>query len=360
MSTKGYNQFSIRSTRSNRRKRKTFPRLLIFAVLAGAAYFFFFKDQKKEQARRAENKPAGHELSESQSATAAELKNSGDDAKSAGNSSAGKVSRPEKAENKSAVSRELHQKLIKLYSEAKNCLNSGEYEKVLVLTRKIMDAVPETSRAWSQAANLLGEANAKILFSDYRSKNKVIYTVVPGDSLDKIVKKFCTTLEALQSANNLPKTSSTIRVGQNLVVYKGFWKIIIKKSLFRLYLYNSGELFKVYRIATGKGNKTPEGAFVIASKIKNPEWTFNGVKYPYGSPQNVLGTRWMRLRPAAVNPNKNLSGYGIHGTWQPESIGKMASNGCIRMKNSDVEELFAIIPKYTNPDGNLVPVIIEK
>jgi lipoprotein-anchoring transpeptidase ErfK/SrfK len=36
-------------------------------------------------------------------------------------------------------------------------------------------------------------------------------------------------------------------------------------------------------------------------------------------------------------------GYGIHGTNAPASIGHNASHGCIRMRNRDVEELFAMV-----------------
>jgi L,D-transpeptidase ErfK/SrfK len=39
--------------------------------------------------------------------------------------------------------------------------------------------------------------------------------------------------------------------------------------------------------------------------------------------------------------------YGIHGTNNPPSIGTAASNGCIRMFNKDVEELFNKIPVNT-------------
>ena len=38
-----------------------------------------------------------------------------------------------------------------------------------------------------------------------------------------------------------------------------------------------------------------------------------------------------------------MKGYGIHGTNAPGSIGKAASHGCIRMRNRDVEELFAMV-----------------
>jgi lipoprotein-anchoring transpeptidase ErfK/SrfK len=49
---------------------------------------------------------------------------------------------------------------------------------------------------------------------------------------------------------------------------------------------------------------------------------------------NPLGTRWMGL---------TAKGYGIHGTNAPKSIGKAASHGCIRVRASDLEELFDLV-----------------
>ena len=43
----------------------------------------------------------------------------------------------------------------------------------------------------------------------------------------------------------------------------------------------------------------------------------------------------------------DASGYGLHGTWEPESIGKQASAGCVRLANNEVEELFLLIPTGT-------------
>jgi lipoprotein-anchoring transpeptidase ErfK/SrfK len=40
----------------------------------------------------------------------------------------------------------------------------------------------------------------------------------------------------------------------------------------------------------------------------------------------------------------NKKHYGIHGTFFPQSIGKMVSHGCIRMYNSDVLELARKVP----------------
>jgi lipoprotein-anchoring transpeptidase ErfK/SrfK len=49
---------------------------------------------------------------------------------------------------------------------------------------------------------------------------------------------------------------------------------------------------------------------------------------------NPVGTRWMGL---------NVKGYGIHGTNAPRSVGHATSHGCIRLRNRDVERLYAML-----------------
>ena len=76
----------------------------------------------------------------------------------------------------------------------------------------------------------------------------------------------------------------------------------------------------------------------MTEKLPNPVWyktTSSGAKetIPPGDPKNELGTRWIGFKPA----------YGIHGTIDPKSIGKAMSNGCVRMHNEDVEELYDLV-----------------
>ncbi|KAB3524827.1 L,D-transpeptidase family protein [Alkaliphilus serpentinus] len=87
------------------------------------------------------------------------------------------------------------------------------------------------------------------------------------------------------------------------------------------------EIIRTYPVAVGKpSTPTPVGDWQIIQITLNP-----------GGP---FGTRWMRL-------NIPWGGYGIHGTDNPASIGTAASNGCIRMYNEDVEELYDIVPLGT-------------
>ena len=52
--------------------------------------------------------------------------------------------------------------------------------------------------------------------------------------------------------------------------------------------------------------------------------------------------------------------YGIHGTNNPESIGGYVSNGCIRMKEKDVEALYDLVEPGTPVDITYNRVVVEK
>jgi hypothetical protein len=75
------------------------------------------------------------------------------------------------------------------------------------------------------------------------------------------------------------------------------------------------------------------GEFKIVNRVTNPTYYHKGQVIGAGK-SNPVGTRWMGL---------SAKGYGIHGTNQPNSIGKAASTGCIRMDKQDLEELFASV-----------------
>jgi lipoprotein-anchoring transpeptidase ErfK/SrfK len=126
-----------------------------------------------------------------------------------------------------------------------------------------------------------------------------------------------------------------IKAGRRLRIWTGKFSVVVDKSLNTLTLKSDDEVLKVYRVATGKDNHTPVGTYKIVNKLVNPVWYKDGKAIPPESPENILGSRWLGF---------DLEGYGIHGTTDPESIGKYVTEGCIRMLNKDVEELYSILP----------------
>jgi len=102
----------------------------------------------------------------------------------------------------------------------------------------------------------------------------------------------------------------------------------------KLALLENGRVVRVYRIAVGKASTpSPTGAFEIVNRVTNPTYYHKGQVIAAGK-GNPVGTRWMGL---------SAKSYGIHGTNQPNSIGKAASTGCIRMDKRDLEELFEMV-----------------
>ncbi len=108
-------------------------------------------------------------------------------------------------------------------------------------------------------------------------------------------------------------------------------RIVINVLKRRLSLYVGGKLFSTYPVAVGNPwTPSPRGEFFITQKAV---WG------------DGFGTRWMRIStPWGI--------YGIHGTNRPWSVGTVASHGCFRMLNRDVEQVYSLVSVGT-------PVTIE-
>lgn len=197
---------------------------------------------------------------------------------------------------------------------------------------------------------LLGQINTELIFAPAAMPEKEEYLVQPGDSLERIAKKFKTTVELIKKSNALE--SAMLHPGDRLLIFNGAFSLAISKSRNELALSVNNRFFKRYRIGTGKFGSTPTGTFVIGEKIEEPAWWRpDGQMIPYGDKENILGTHWMTLTATGTTPA--VRGYGLHGTWAEETIGQQASAGCVRLLNSEVEELFTLLPMGT-------PVVIAE
>jgi lipoprotein-anchoring transpeptidase ErfK/SrfK len=94
---------------------------------------------------------------------------------------------------------------------------------------------------------------------------------------------------------------------------------------------------------------TPKGEWHVEEKTLLPEFRWdesmlksgvrsnNFFQLPPG-PNNPVGIAWIAL---------NKPGIGIHGTSDPDSIGRSASHGCIRLSNWDAFKVYGIVAKGT-------------
>ena len=111
-------------------------------------------------------------------------------------------------------------------------------------------------------------------------------------------------------------------------------QVVISVPDRKLVVMERGAVLRIFVVAVGADiSPSPTGAFEIVTRLTEPTYYHSGVVIPPGE-SNPLGPRWVGL---------NKKGYGIHGTNAPRSIGKAASHGCIRMRNRDIVQFFALV-----------------
>lgn len=175
-----------------------------------------------------------------------------------------------------------------------------------------------------------------------------IYVVQENDRLERIAKEENLTVDwrLLMRVNGIPRPES-IRVGQQLKLIHGPFHAIVHKRSFRLDLLlgeGSQRVFVTsFPVGLGERQSTPIGQFKVRpnSKLIDPAWTNPRTNQHFSSqdPGNPIGEHWIGLQGTEA-ATASLSGYGIHGTIEPDSIGQERSMGCVRMLAADVAVVF--------------------
>jgi lipoprotein-anchoring transpeptidase ErfK/SrfK len=125
---------------------------------------------------------------------------------------------------------------------------------------------------------------------------------------------------------------------------------IVKSEKVLRALAEDGAVMAVYPASIGSEEKpAPSGSHTVRAVAKNPNYTYNpdyafkGVKAKEKfeikpGPNNPVGSTWIDL---------SVESFGIHGTPEPEKVGKAYSQGCVRLTNWDVQELAQMVEKGT-------------
>jgi len=142
-----------------------------------------------------------------------------------------------------------------------------------------------------------------------------------------------------------------------MVSYPGYpvGTLIVDPRKRFLYLIEQTGRARRYGVGVGRAGLAFRGRAIVGRKAEWPRWTptKNMIKrepgkyarFAKGVPgglSNPLGARALYLYR---NGRDTL--YRIHGTTQPSSIGRAVSNGCIRMLNAHVKDLYKRVPRGT-------------
>ena len=143
--------------------------------------------------------------------------------------------------------------------------------------------------------------------------------------------------------------------------------LVIDLSRCKLFFYchdldsNDYTLLKTYSVGLGRkdsvkksGSLTPIGKYLLGSKIAiYKPGTMGYFQDQKTEMVRIFGTRWIPFTEELENCSEHHKGFGLHGSpWILDAngsliedrthIGKYDSDGCIRLNEEDIEELFAI------------------
>lgn len=196
------------------------------------------------------------------------------------------------------------------------------------------------------------------------------YVVQERDTIYTISRKYGLAPDHILWANglshkHLPKTGDRLLIPLRRIppfTPPESTAIVLNLPERMLYLFRDHKLAAYWGVAIGgEQYPTPDGTFHILDKEKDPTWEPPAwlEREPIGpGPENPLGDRWLQITKDMV---------GIHGTNNPDSIGGVASLGCVRLYPEAIRALYDQVsvgtPVYSiyeqvrvgeEPDGTLV------
>jgi len=204
------------------------------------------------------------------------------------------------------------------------------------------------------AKELMAQANDVLIFSPRRFPEdpyQTSYNMQPGDRPVRFSGQFSSTWEFIARVNGI-KDARRLRQGQTLKIIKGPFHAVVGKSTFvmDMYLGSPGEKGSLYvrsfPVGLGRNGSTPTGTWMLQpqGKLKNPKWWGTGDEpmKEADDPTNPLGEFWMGL-VGTDGEAIGKEGFGIHGTIEPDSIGKEMSHGCVRLVHENVERVYEML-----------------
>lgn len=183
------------------------------------------------------------------------------------------------------------------------------------------------------------------------------YVIESGETLTQIERKLGLKVpwEVLKRINRIENTRK-IRAGTRIKILRGPFHAVVDKGEFAMDLYahrpGLGRAF-VKRVPVGLGEhgSTPAGSWRVArgKKLRRQPWhpppsSPHDETILWGHPDYPLGKDglWIGLKGTGKQ-TRSLSGYGIHGTSDPGSVGKAESLGCIRLRDEDIRLVFGLL-----------------
>ncbi|QDT30779.1 L,D-transpeptidase family protein [Thalassoglobus polymorphus] len=219
------------------------------------------------------------------------------------------------------------------FTEVDQLIESGDDVAALRTLSTWYWEYPDRRRQLWQRLNLLSR---RIYFQPHPHYMEP-YEIQFGDRLETIARQHQVSWEYLSKINRVDP--QRIKAGKKLKVIQGPFSAVVDLTRFEVTVHAHGYFVVRMPVGIGKDGSTPIGKFKVTDKVVDPIYYGPDIVIKNDDPTNPLGERWLAISDEAGT----LEGYGIHGTIDPDSIGKADSRGCIRLHDQDVADLYDLL-----------------
>ena len=194
-----------------------------------------------------------------------------------------------------------------------------------------------------QITDLLDQLAGTIIYSR-QSYLQPPYVVQPGDTIDRIAQKYKVPWQLLARINGLispgaPNSDETVKdqplpAGRELKIIEGPFDAIISLDKRQLTLMVQNRYAGRFPIGIGRDQPKLDGQYTVGDKKLNPTYySPDGITIGPNDPQNPLGGAWIGLTDR----------IGIHGTPDPQNLGRDDNRGSICVNGRDLQDLYGIL-----------------
>jgi hypothetical protein len=183
-----------------------------------------------------------------------------------------------------------------------------------------------------QLTELLDQLAGTVIYSRQHYLEQP-YIVRPGDTLDQIADKYNVPAILLARINGI-RDPQQLEPGQQLKVVRGPFNAVIHLDKHELSLMMDGRYAGRFAIGVGCDQPNLEGTYIVREKKLNPQYRGpDSIVVPGGDSRNPLGRFWIGLS----------NNVGLHGTVDPQNVGRDDNRGTICLGDRDIDDLYGIL-----------------
>jgi hypothetical protein len=237
-----------------------------------------------------------------------------------------------------APRQEDQQSFQRLMDQVSRELEAGRLAEAHLMLSQFYRKPGLDSQQARQLVQLLDQLAGTVIYSR-QSLLEPPYVVRPGDTLQSIADQYDVPPELIANINGM-RDPRGVQPGQELKVIRGPFHALVHLADHELTLMLGDRYAGRFPITVGRDYPNLEGSYVIAGKGVAPTYYGpDGTTFDEHDERNPLGNLWLGLGDRAGQPGR----IGIHGTNDPQSIGRDAPRGNIGLQRRDIEDVYGIL-----------------